>query len=62
MSEIVDLPPVRLRELADTAEDEAYFFSPGSTRQRLLTMADDMRRCANLAEWLGDNVRASLGS
>lgn len=57
MSEIINLPPAKLHELADTAEDEAYLFAPGPTRQRMLAIAFDMRRCANLAQWLGETVQ-----
>lgn len=60
MSSIVDLPPAELHAFADVAEEEAYKLPPGRQRQRMLGMAYKMRATANLALWLGDELKAEV--
>lgn len=60
MSSIIDLPPSQLHAFADTAEDEAYSLPQGPQRTRMLGMVYQMRAAANLALWLGDELKAEV--
>lgn len=60
MSSIAELPPTELHSFADMAEDEAYSHPQGPRRTRMLGIAYKMRATANLAVWLGDELKVEV--
>lgn len=60
MSSIAEMPFTELHAFADMAEDEAYSHPQGPRRTRMLGVAYKMRATANLALWLGDEIKVEV--